>query len=678
MRYDGQPMFSTIKGKLIFFVTLVMIACTMVNIYFTHRDVGDAMLLAQEKSAQNILRSLDLMIEGDYRSLLSEKRYMTLQNRRKLQDTAAIILSVFKGYCTAGGEKDTGTLPMALDWIKTAPFKNADYYIIDGASNVVASSNDMITTQYFKTLTDIKHRNIARVMHYDTLAEKGDFAAFDLKVNEAETRSVLAYFKPFAARKMTVAVSVDISHIQAMAEKKQQQIITSLTDYARALKIADTGFVYMFNENHTVLIPSQGPDAMDMSRTRNLLTGNSVHEDIRLAAASETPQFHFMSATGEAREKLIVYCYYFKPFKWYTSVIVPVNEINRPARLLVIRQSLIIVSMFMAGLVAIILVVSRIASPLNLLSSYAKKIPELDFTRPLPQTTPIDHLPAAHKDEVGDLANSFILMRRELSRNIMDLVTITASRQRIESELSIAREIQLGMVPKTFPGFPQYDQFDLYATLKPAKEIGGDLYDFFQRDEDHIAFTLGDVSDKGIPSALFMVVTRTLIRVMSDDCATPSQMMTNINNVLSADNPRSMFVTLVIGFLNIRTGEITYANGGHNPPVVMTKEGAAFIEGKKEPLIGALPDMTYSDITLTLSQGDSFFLYTDGVNEAMNPDEEQFSNQRLLAQLSADRDAAPEAAITMMLEKIRDHSKTAPQSDDIAMLMIKYGNREAR
>jgi len=284
-------------------------------------------------------------------------------------------------------------------------------------------------------------------------------------------------------------------------------------------------------------------------------------------------------------------------------------------------------------------------------------------------------LPSTHKDEVGELANSFILMRRELSRNIMDLVTVTASRQRIESELNIAREIQLGMVPKTFPGFPQYDQFDLYATLKPAKEIGGDLYDFFQLDDSHIVFTLGDVSDKGIPSALFMVVTRTLIRVMAEGCTTPSQMMININNVLSSDNPRSMFVTLVIGFLNIHTGEIIYANGGHNPPVVMKKEGASFIEGRKEPLVGAMPGMTYSDITLTLAPGESFFLYTDGVNEAMNIREEQFSNKKLLSQLSATRDKKPEETITTLLKKIQDHTETAPQSDDIAMLMIKYQTR---
>jgi len=362
-------MFSTIKGKIIFSVTLVMIICTMVNIYFTHRDVGDAMLLAQEESALNILHSLDLMIEGDYRNLLSDKRSVTMQNRRQLKNTATIITSVFKGYCGALAP-DKRTLARSLDWIKTAPFENVDYYIIDNASNVVASSNNLMTTQYFETLKDIKHRNIASVMRYENLAEKGDFASFILKVNEIETRSVLAYFKPFTPGKLTVAVSIDISHIKAMAAKKRKQIITSLTDYAKALKIADTGFIYMFDKNDTVLIPPPGPNREAVAQSRNQVSGNTAHEDVRQTSESERLKFHYIPSTG-AGEKLIVYSYYFKPFKWYTSVIIPLNEINQPAQTLVIHQSLMIVSMFMAGLVAIILVVSKIANPLNLLSSYA-------------------------------------------------------------------------------------------------------------------------------------------------------------------------------------------------------------------------------------------------------------------------------------------------------------------
>jgi len=263
-------------------------------------------------------------------------------------------------------------------------------------------------------------------------------------------------------------------------------------------------------------------------------------------------------------------------------------------------------------------------------------------------------------------------MRHELSRNIQDLINITLARQRIESELGIAREIQLGMVPKTFPGLIEFDHLDLYATLQPAKEVGGDLYDFFELGDDHVVFTLGDVSDKGVPAALFMVVTRTLIRVFSGKDVSPARMMTSINNVLSSDNPRAMFVTLVIGILNIRTGRVIYANGGHNPPIIITHDGARFIESKKEPIVGAMPGIIYSDSTLTLSNGQGFMLYTDGVNEAMNKDGEQFSNQRMIDEVSKDRDLPSETIVHNLLDRIRKHAGSAPQSDDIAMLMIKF------
>ncbi|NDY70807.1 serine/threonine protein phosphatase [Desulfobacter hydrogenophilus] len=663
-------MFSTIKGKILFAVIPVMVISTLVNIFFTHRDVGNAMLKTQQNSALNILRSLDLIIEGDYHNLLKEKRSLTILKRSQLKDTARLIASVFESFVAKDKSPETSGLEHALSWLETAPFDNVNYYIIDAQSNVTASSNAQVTT--LKSLNDVKHRNIAKVMQFDNLTQRGDFAAFNPEQND-ENASVLAYFKPFTPWSLTIGVSVDISRLQALAEKQKAQIISSLTDYTQGLKIADSGFVYIFDTSGTSLVPDLGSRSQAMSTLINQLTGNLINDDIRQNASAEFSHFRYLPDMPDknARE-MIAYCYYFKPFKWYISVIIPLQEIKLPAQRLVIQQSLIIVMMFMAGIVAIILVISRIATPLQRLSSYARKIPKLDFTKPMGKSTPVDDLPKKYKDEVGDLAASFILMRHELSRNIQDLINSTAARQRFESELEIAREIQLGMVPKTFPKLLEFDHLDLYATLQPAKEVGGDLYDFFQLDDDHVVFTLGDVSDKGVPAALFMVVTRTLIRVFSGKDVSPARIMTSINNVLSSDNPRSMFVTLIIGILNIRTGQVIYANGGHNPPIIITQDGARFIENKKEPIVGAMPGIIYSDSALPLSNGQGLMLYTDGVNEAMNKDGEQFSNQRMIDEVSKDRDLPSETIVHNLLDRIRKHAGSAPQSDDIAMLMIRF------
>ena len=509
-------------------------------------------------------------------------------------------------------------------------------------------------------------------MQFDNLTQRGDFAAFNLNQSQ-ENASVLAYFKPFPPWSLTIGASVDISRLQVLAEKQKSQIISSLTDYTQGLKIADSGFVYIFEESGAVLVPQIGSASQAMSTLVNQQTGNLINDDIRQNASAEFSHFHYLpDIPDKTPREMIAYCYYFKPFKWYISVIIPLQEIKLPAQRLVIRQNLIIVMMFMAGLVVIILVVSRIATPLHRLSSYARKIPKLDFTKPMAKATPVDDLPEKYKDEVGDLAASFILMHHELSRNIQDLINITTARQRTESELGIAREIQLGLVPKTFPGQLKFDYMDLYATLQPAKEVGGNLYDFFQLDDDHVVFTIGDVSDKGVPAALFMVVTRTLIRVFSGKEISPARMMTSINNVLSSDNSRSMFVSLVIGTLNIQTGQVVYANGGHNPPIIITRDGARFIENKKEPLVGAMPGMIYLDSTLTLSDGQGVMLYTDGVNEAMNNKGEPFSNQRIIDEVSKGRDLPSETIVHNLLDRIREHTDSAPQSDDIAILMIKF------
>lgn len=668
-------MFSTIKGKIIFFVTLVMVACAVVIIYFTHRDVGNAMLLAQENSAANILHSLDIIIRDDYHNLLSDKRTMTLLKRQQLKDASHMIESVFKGYC--GGEK-TGrdrTADQAIQWLASAPFGEISYFIIDKDAHILASSDKAITTETWKALKDTKHQTLSRVMSFDNLKKQGDYASFVLETGEGKKRSVLAHFLPMNQWRYTLATYIDISDIEAEAQAKLEKILVSLTEFSRQLTITKNGFVYMFDAEGTILIPPPDHIKNDIHLSKNRLTQNPISDDIKAASVSEMSKLRVVSASGDETE-MIVYCNYFKPLKWYTAVFVPLHEINAPARTLVARQSLITTILFTAGLAVVILLVIRIAKPLKLLSAYAKEIPELDFTKPLASETPIDELPAKYKDEVGALAESFILMRRELSSNILNLINATASRERMESELSIAREIQLGMVPKTFPSFPQYTEFDLYATLMPAREIGGDLYDFFLMDEDHLCFTLGDVSDKGVPSALLMVVTRTLIRTLSEKIHSPSQMMVNINNILSQDNPRVMFVTLIIGILNIRTGQIQYANGGHNPPIVIPGEGEAFFKkGKNEPLVGAVEGMTYTDLEFTLSPGEGFFLYTDGVNEAMDLEGKQYSNQRLLARIQKNKEAPPEEMIKRVLGSIKDHSQTAPQSDDIAMLMIKYNGK---
>ncbi len=249
----------------------------------------------------------------------------------------------------------------------------------------------------------------------------------------------------------------------------------------------------------------------------------------------------------------------------------------------------------------------------------------------------------------------------------------TREMERIESELNVAREIQMGIVPKVFPPFPEHDEFDIFADLIPAKAVGGDLYDFFFIDEDHLCFTLGDVADKGVPAALFMVITRTLVKNSAQFCPSPADMMGKINRILCVDNPKGMFVTLIIGILNVRTGEVLYASGGHNRPILIRHGGRVYYkEDLSGPIVGVVPEASYKEISVTLGADDAIFLYTDGVTEAMNEKGELFTDARLLEECTAFRHASVKEMVTAILQEVRKHAGSRPQSDDIAMMMIRY------
>jgi sigma-B regulation protein RsbU (phosphoserine phosphatase) len=269
-------------------------------------------------------------------------------------------------------------------------------------------------------------------------------------------------------------------------------------------------------------------------------------------------------------------------------------------------------------------------------------------------------------------------MQQSLKQYIADLTTTVAAKERIESELSIAREIQMGIIPKAFPAFPQHNEFNVFAMIETAKEVGGDFYDFFFIDEQQLCFVIADVSGKGIPASLFMAVTKTLIKATAHDEKMPDPILTRVNKELSTENTTGMFVTVFCGILNIGTGEVYYANGGHNPPLLIKNNGdVSFLESRGEPVIGAVDDYIYTRGSLILNKGDALFLYTDGVNEAMNKAGELYGTTRMQNKMLALAGSPIETVLKGMMDDISAFSRGAEQSDDITMMMLQFrGNAQ--
>jgi len=277
------------------------------------------------------------------------------------------------------------------------------------------------------------------------------------------------------------------------------------------------------------------------------------------------------------------------------------------------------------------------------------------------------------QDEVGDLARAFNKIVRDLTGYIDELKRTTAAKERIESELKIAHDIQMGILPKIFPPFPDKSEFDIYATIEPAKEVGGDLYDFFFIDDDHLCFAVGDVSGKGVPASLFMAVTKTLTKTKATKGLTPDTVLSRVNEDLSMDNAASMFVTLFLGILNIRTGELLYCNGGHNHPYLIRKDGdLGELETTNGMALGVMEDFPYQSRKIVLQKEDTLFLYTDGVTEAMNEREELFSEERLKKEINALRDKSIQQIVAGIMQKTKAFSYGVPQTDDIAMMLLRF------
>lgn len=264
---------------------------------------------------------------------------------------------------------------------------------------------------------------------------------------------------------------------------------------------------------------------------------------------------------------------------------------------------------------------------------------------------------------IAEHGHNMVIEQEEVSRE-------SAS---VKAELDTANLIQNGMVPNIFPAFPERDEFDIYAAMYTAKEVGGDFYDFFLIDEDHLAMVIADVSGKGVPAALFMMATKILIGDRTLVGGSPSEILEFVNNRICGNNQAEMFVTVWLGILDIKTGKVIASNAGHEYPAICHKGGEfEVLKDKHSFILGGMENMKYRQYEFTLNKGDSIFVYTDGVTEAHNENEELFGENRMTEALNIAPDAKPEEIISCVKSEVEKFVGNAERFDDITMLCLKY------
>ena len=517
-----------------------------------------------------------------------------------------------------------------------APYASRRDSIIKESQDACDQGNDYVKDKWFK----------------DAIASKEGYWAKPFLDNDSAKSPLVSYLLPIHDQQnRTVAVlGVDLllswlnEKIQPVRWKDSEkwnpeyQIYFFMTD--------STGTLLVHPDTKRLVVENMKPYINDYNNWGHL-TINDSREDEKVVEGVET----------------LVCSQVVKYTNWNISIVIPQFFINVAGYIV---AGIAIMFVFMGQLVVYFFgrrSIKKAVNPLQQLAISADEVAKGNFKTALPELK-------SH-DEIHHLRDSFAQMQQSLTRYIEDLRTATAQKAAIENEMKVAHDIQMSMLPKTFPPYPERSDLDIYGTLTPAKGVGGDLFDFYIRDEQ-LFFCIGDVSGKGIPASLYMAVTRSLFRNISQHVSKPDHIVNALNQAQSEGNDTNMFVTLFVGVLDLKTGRLSYCNAGHDAPLLLGNE-VTILPCECNLPIGVIADFTFEQQEITLERPTTIFLFTDGLNEAENIDHAQFGDERIkniAESLVADGQPEPTQVIRHMTDAVHTFVGIAEQSDDLTMLAI--------
>ncbi len=429
--------FNSISSKIVFLISLVLVVTATSIMYFTQRDVGKTMFDVQQKSARNVLELVRLNILSGYNRLIADKIDILNRMKTDLKNTGHISLSVFREFESLASQYDPGRVQAkqrAISWLSTTSYEQIDIFVFDGKGDVVGFSNADNTFENFSAVQDIKSRRLVDVMNNRNLREEGEIAVFHWQDKDNSSVKKLAYFIPLQDWDWTLSVTIDFDNIEAESERVLNNIVKLLENTFSKIKIATTGFAFLFDGTGKILIAPPDQEIELFSKIVNSNTGNLLTVDLKNAHNNNIGSIRYPDPGTGNNELLEAHISYFKAFDWYFSLVVPVEEIEAPGKAMLQRQMVVIGLIFLVSTVFTFVFVSKISRPLKVLSDYAKLLPKVDFTRESKPTEQIAKLPLRYSDEVGRLARSFVFMEEELKKNITAAIESTAAKERLERE----------------------------------------------------------------------------------------------------------------------------------------------------------------------------------------------------------------------------------------------------
>jgi len=466
-----------------------------------------------------------------------------------------------------------------------------------------------------------------------------------------------------------------VARHETIPDAEYMNLVKRLTDYAR---ISDLAYLYAVIEDGGKVV-----EAVTSADEEDFRTGNF-----------ERPLTPYPSASPALRRTLadpaMRYDSYRDAYGEFRSVYLPgrtpegrvyVIGADMPMTELAARTNRALALTCVLGAAALLLscglgglAVAHLTRPLKELTRFAQRTKASNFALAAEELSGIARLGAARGDEIGELSLAMRDMLAALNRYVVELQTANDARARLEAEFAAAHDIQQGMVPHAPPQLPAWSRVSLAAAVEPAKAVGGDLYDYFLIGEDRLFFIVGDVSGKGLPAALFMAITCTLFRNLAAQDLPLDEVMRRANLYLVENNPSGMFVTVFAAVLDLKSGRVAYADGGHEPPLLLRAGGAVEPLDKVGGMALGFMDVPFATGGFTLAPGDGLALFTDGVTESMNPAGEMFTQAAALRALAEEPSPADAAEIlARLLDRVHAHAADAPPHDDVTVLAVRFG-----
>jgi signal transduction histidine kinase len=406
-----------------------MIITGLVIVFYTSRDVEKTILQAEKSLAQNVLKLVDLNIQAGYNKLLYDKFDMIMVLKERLKGIADLCISVFEmnerlHYNGVFSDKDAKN--NSLRWVKSIKIHKGDVFVFNDDYKIVAHPNPKMEGVSIESLKDIKGRQIAKIIDKKKIEYDGESAVFNWSnVDDSIKEKKLGFFIKFSKWKWTLCAEIDFEQIEAESQRKMEKIIKVLKKTFDKIEISENGYAFLFKGDGNLLIHPHGRRDINYKDLRNHQTGNSLLDDLKNTALKSDNSIRFMENTSSGFKEIEAHISYFKAFDWYFGVAVPVEEIRRPAKRIVTRQSIIISMIFLCCLISSYFLVSKLVKPLKQLASQAKDVASIDFTKKETRDKSINMLPMKQNDEVGRLTESFVFMEAELRKNVQQLIETT-------------------------------------------------------------------------------------------------------------------------------------------------------------------------------------------------------------------------------------------------------------